>query len=450
MAGKIFINYRRGDDPQAAGRLFDRLQDAFDPEQIFLDVDNIPPGVDFVRVLHSYIAACDVVLALIGKGWIEARDQTGARRLDNPDDFVRVELVSALNQDKRVIPVLIGEVHMPRSDELPDPLKPLTRRNAVRLTHERFRSDVEGLVRALKLALKEIDAERQAAEKKQAERTTQIDRDEAAASGPVDDHADRLVKAGDRNEARARQVREEAERVPLNGDAQHAPLVATNTAGLVSGPASSPDSVRPGDIEAYRKATLFTTWRRAAIITAALTFASALGLLVLLLPSTNQKDIGTSSNTPPALDPTARAKAEETAKGLIPTLSDRQQLTALADQYPNLTSDVTAKVQALDAIDRAAAEENAAKAATSSKKVPSAITIENHRTVALKALQIAMPGSKGKVVGKLVNAVAGGKSARSALNGARGCEYDVKWEFEDATDESTADLCNDPRIVLTD
>jgi hypothetical protein len=84
------------------------------------------------------------------------------------------------------------------------------------------------------------------------------------------------------------------------------------------------------------------------------------------------------------------------------------------------------------------------------KKTPSVITVENKRTVTLKGLQISLAGGKGKVVGKLAKEVGGGKSARVALKGAKGCEYDVKWEFEDATDESTADLCNDPRIVLTD
>ncbi|MBV9066067.1 MAG: hypothetical protein JO004_09920 [Methylobacteriaceae bacterium] len=84
------------------------------------------------------------------------------------------------------------------------------------------------------------------------------------------------------------------------------------------------------------------------------------------------------------------------------------------------------------------------------KKVPSIITIENKRTVTLKGLQISLPGGGGKVVGKLGKEVAAGKTARVALKGAKGCEYDVKWEFEDATDESTADLCNDPRVVLTD
>jgi hypothetical protein len=160
MAGKIFINYRRGDDPQAAGRLFDRLHDVFEPHQLFLDVDNIAPGLDFVRVLDERVAECDVVLAVIGKNWIDARDETGARRLDDPDDFVRIEITAALSQDKRVIPVLVGDAQMPRAMDLPEALRPLARRNAVRLTHERFRADTQGLVKALQQALEEIEAHR--------------------------------------------------------------------------------------------------------------------------------------------------------------------------------------------------------------------------------------------------------------------------------------------------
>src|SRR5438270_1051228 len=79
----------------------------------------------------------------------------------------------------------------------------------------------------------------------------------------------------------------------------------------------------------------------------------------------------------------------------------------------------------------------------SAKKVPSVITVENKRTVTLKGLQISLPGGGGKVIGKLGKEVIAGKTARVALKGAKGCEYEVKWEFEDATDESTADLCND-------
>ena len=94
--GEIFINYRRGDDPRYTGRLFDRLEEAFEPQQLFLDVDNIAPGLDFVRKFSSEsVARCDVLLVVIGKGWIDARNPLGMRRLDNPHDFVRIEIESS-------------------------------------------------------------------------------------------------------------------------------------------------------------------------------------------------------------------------------------------------------------------------------------------------------------------------------------------------------------------
>jgi outer membrane protein assembly factor BamD (BamD/ComL family) len=158
MAGKIFINYRRGDDPGTTGRLFDRLQDVFDPQQLFLDVDNIAPGLDFVRELNDRVAECDIVLSVIGRSWLDSRNAEGKRRLDDPDDFVRIEIESALKQSKRVIPVLVGEGQLPRPEDLPETLRPLTRRNAVRLTHERFRADTQSLIKALQQALEEIDA----------------------------------------------------------------------------------------------------------------------------------------------------------------------------------------------------------------------------------------------------------------------------------------------------
>jgi hypothetical protein len=133
------------------------------------------------------------------------------------------------------------------------------------------------------------------------------------------------------------------------------------------------------------------------------------------------------------------AQATPAAPSAAPPPAAAPAATAPAATAPAKTAPARPKAKA------------AAKAkATGGKKTPSVITVENKRTVTLKGLQISLAGGKGKVVGKLAKAVGGGKSARVALKGAMGCEYDVKWEFEDATDESTADLCNDPRIVLTD
>jgi hypothetical protein len=123
MAGKIFINYRRGDDPGFAQALFGRLEQAFPADQLFMDVDNIEPGLDFTRVLNEQVAECNILISVIGKGWLDALDETGKRRLDNPADFVRIEIESALAQDKRVIPVLVGQAQMPRADQLPETMK---------------------------------------------------------------------------------------------------------------------------------------------------------------------------------------------------------------------------------------------------------------------------------------------------------------------------------------
>jgi hypothetical protein len=155
MTGKIFINYRRGDEPGFTHALLGRLEQTFPAERLFIDVDNIPAGEDFVRALESQVAQCDALLAVIGNGWLDARDERGSRRLDDPNDFVRIEIESALRLGKRVIPVLVHEARMPRPDELPEAIRPLATRNAVRLTHERFRADVQGLIKALQGALAE-------------------------------------------------------------------------------------------------------------------------------------------------------------------------------------------------------------------------------------------------------------------------------------------------------
>jgi hypothetical protein len=149
MARNIFVSYRREDSKHAAGRLVDRLSRNFDPGQLFLDVDNVEPGLDFKKVLTDKVQQCDVLLAVIGPGWLDTRDATGARRLDSPKDFVRIEIEAALARDVRVIPVLVDGARIPGEEELPEPLRTLAHRHAVNLTHERFASDADNLASAL-------------------------------------------------------------------------------------------------------------------------------------------------------------------------------------------------------------------------------------------------------------------------------------------------------------
>ena len=168
MAGKIFINYRRDDSIGMAGRLHDRLAQTFGRDKLFMDVDHIPAGADFVAHLNSQVAACEVVLVVIGRNWLRAKDKAGQRRLHQPDDFVAIEIAAALARDIRVIPVLVDGARMPKESELPDSLKPLARRQAVDVRHSHFGHDAEALVERMREALgeevlgEEVPVEREA------------------------------------------------------------------------------------------------------------------------------------------------------------------------------------------------------------------------------------------------------------------------------------------------
>ena len=153
MAGKIFINYRRDDSIGMAGRLHDRLAHTFGRAKLFMDVDHIPVGTDFVAHLNSQVAECDVILVVLGPNWLGVKDESGRRRLDDPDDFVAIEIAAALTRDIRVIPVLVDGARMPKASELPDSLKPLARRHAVDVRHAHFGHDAEALVARMREAL---------------------------------------------------------------------------------------------------------------------------------------------------------------------------------------------------------------------------------------------------------------------------------------------------------
>jgi TIR domain len=113
MASKIFISYRRDDSAAMAGRLYDRLVEKFGEANLFIDVDNMPAGADFVKHLSKQVESCDIFLCTVGPNWLNAKDEDGRRRLDQPDDYVRVEIASALNRDIPVIPVLIEGARVP-------------------------------------------------------------------------------------------------------------------------------------------------------------------------------------------------------------------------------------------------------------------------------------------------------------------------------------------------
>jgi hypothetical protein len=149
----IFISYRRDDTEGQAGRLFQDLREVFGAENVFMDVATIEPGVDFRRVIEKNTESCGVLLALVGRQWLTATDAAGRRRLDEPNDFVRLETAAALKRDIPLVPVLLQGARMPRSEELPEELRDFAFRNSVELSHARWESDVQILIAALRKAL---------------------------------------------------------------------------------------------------------------------------------------------------------------------------------------------------------------------------------------------------------------------------------------------------------
>ena len=150
---RVFISYRRDDSAAYAGRLYDRLTAHFGQGQVFMDIDQIEPGEDFVEAIQRTVSACETAVVLIGKGWLNAADAEGTRRLDDPDDFVRLEVTAALERKIKVVPVLVGGAYMPKTPQLPTPLAPLARRNAIEISDTRFHTDVNRLIEAIEKSL---------------------------------------------------------------------------------------------------------------------------------------------------------------------------------------------------------------------------------------------------------------------------------------------------------
>ena len=144
---RIFLSYRRSDcQPQANG-LYDGLRNRLPDARVFMDIDGVPAGVDFEEHIKGEISVCDVVLVLIGDNWLDARPGSEVRRLDEPEDFVRLEVESALASPQvRTLPVLVESAQMPRSADLPSSIARLARINAIELSDTRWRSDLDRLV----------------------------------------------------------------------------------------------------------------------------------------------------------------------------------------------------------------------------------------------------------------------------------------------------------------
>jgi hypothetical protein len=149
--GRIFISYRRSDSADIAGRIYDRLVEDFGRDPLFKDVDSIPLGIDFKQYLSQKVRDCRVLLAIVGDHWLDASDEAGKRRLDDPADFVRIEIESALERGIPVIPLLVRGAKMPRESDLPASLRKLVYQNGVPIRPDPdFHHDMERLIAGLR------------------------------------------------------------------------------------------------------------------------------------------------------------------------------------------------------------------------------------------------------------------------------------------------------------
>lgn len=146
---RIFISYRRYDAAGYAGRIYDRLSSHYEDEnEVFIDTQ-IKPGEDFVETIEKKLNECKIQVVVIGGRWATIADTEGNRRLDDPEDFVRWEVTTALDRRIRVIPVLVNDAEMPDEKELPKPLKRLARRQALEITDKHFHENVDELIELL-------------------------------------------------------------------------------------------------------------------------------------------------------------------------------------------------------------------------------------------------------------------------------------------------------------
>src|SRR5262249_52468053 len=149
-AGKVFISYRRDDAAAYAGRIEDRLKQEFGRDNVFMDVGSILLGGNFVTALNEAGAQWEVLPAVNGRHWVSADGIDGKRRLDNPNDFVRIEIASALQRKIPVIPILLDGATIPEANQLPEDLKELALRNGMEIRHASFQDDMNRLIRGLK------------------------------------------------------------------------------------------------------------------------------------------------------------------------------------------------------------------------------------------------------------------------------------------------------------
>ena len=142
----VFISYRRDDSAGYSGRLADALEKRLGKDNVFRDVEDIKPGEDFVKAIERNLQNASAFLVIMGKDWLTVKDNQGRRRLENPNDYVRIEIESALRLDGLIIPVLVEGAVMPKPEELPPSIAAIANRQAIEMTDSRWDEDIERLI----------------------------------------------------------------------------------------------------------------------------------------------------------------------------------------------------------------------------------------------------------------------------------------------------------------
>ncbi len=301
---RIVISYRRQDTPGGAGRLRESLATHFGRENVFLDIDTIPPGVDWVEAIDKTVSGADVLLPLIGLHWLDAKDERGRRRLDDPNDVLRFEIESALKAGLRIIPVQLHGATMPSADDLPESLAAITRRQSIRIDDDDWPYDIQKLVRALETiqrdktdeARTEQQQQRERAEAEERLRTEQnaaraAEEERRKAEEEARSHAEEETRQAD--EAKARDRAEKEQR-------QQSPGVGAPRSDVAAEPTPPAAPVPTADRALKR---LITSRRAVIAAICVLPIIVALGALIISNASDDDGGSGGGGTSEPSGDP---------------------------------------------------------------------------------------------------------------------------------------------------
>ena len=319
---RIFLNYRREDSSGHAGRLYDDLAERFGADEVFIDIDKIEPGLAFDDAIEHALDRCDVFLALIGRQWLTITDASGHRRLEDPDDFCRLELEQALARETRLIPLRVQGAEMPSSAELPESLRGLARRQALELSDTRWRHDVESLIEVLeRLTTEKTEREREEQErlleaevKRARQERERREREEAEQERLEREKAERERLEREKAE-RERRAQEKAERERLaQENAERERLARAKRRAATSVTATVTTQEKAG--EPGVSLTRISSWsRRPVTLVAAAAVVVGLGAVIAFVllsggqdnPAPTEPVTAPASTSPPTISGTMRA-----------------------------------------------------------------------------------------------------------------------------------------------